>query len=300
MRDRLDALVSPDVGHELIVVIVAVAPLHRLDVAAVLLVELVDEFDGTVRLAPSAGDPLVPAGDHHERRVERQGTPPLLLEVQPPIDRAGGTVHRPVVEAPAAGVARAHVRHLPVADAEVLRHRDVDLLGRLRVLRVAVDLGIGRLPVPGVGRIHHGERPVGSAEREESPELGTAPGRRLAPRIIVPEEVEETDESARPGASTPRSPAIGSDRPGASVAGQGAARAGSSASTFTAPEESISSQSKLPATRREEAVHRRAFFNRMDSSEANRWDRPAPRSRRAGAKIVTTFAGLASVSHNDN
>ena len=47
-RDGADALVAADVGDELVVVGVAVAAGHGLDVAAELFVKLIDEGDGAV------------------------------------------------------------------------------------------------------------------------------------------------------------------------------------------------------------------------------------------------------------
>ena len=66
----VDAFITADVGDQLIVIVVAVAAVHRLDVAAELLAELVDECDRLVRPAEAAGDPFVPAGDEDERRIE--------------------------------------------------------------------------------------------------------------------------------------------------------------------------------------------------------------------------------------
>ena len=82
-----DPLKAPDVGDHLVVVIVAVAPLHRFDVATEFGVELVDERHrpGAVERhgggAEAAGDPLVPVGDEDESGVDLEGTSPLFVEI---------------------------------------------------------------------------------------------------------------------------------------------------------------------------------------------------------------------------
>src|SRR5579872_4756693 len=81
-RQQWRALISAHVPDKLPVVVIAMAAAHWLDIAAVLLVELVDELRSAAGLAPSSCDPLVPAGHHHERRVQRDGAFPLLAEVQ--------------------------------------------------------------------------------------------------------------------------------------------------------------------------------------------------------------------------
>jgi len=89
-----------------------VAGLHRLDVAAVFVVVLVDEecvgvaavFSGVlVPLGESAGDPFVPAGDEDELGVEFEGAPPLLGEVIAHVDGVGGGIFCAVVPASAVG-----------------------------------------------------------------------------------------------------------------------------------------------------------------------------------------------------
>ena len=76
----------PDVVDHLVVVVVRVPAPHRLGVAAVLLGELVDKRNGALGVAPAAGDPLVPAGDENELRVDLQRAPPLLLEIEAQVD----------------------------------------------------------------------------------------------------------------------------------------------------------------------------------------------------------------------
>src|SRR5947209_5148149 len=72
-RGLADALVAADVRDHLVVVVVAVAALHRLDVTAVRLVEGVDEHDGRANaqeLIVAGSEPLVPAGDENELRID--------------------------------------------------------------------------------------------------------------------------------------------------------------------------------------------------------------------------------------
>ena len=99
------------------------------------------------------------------------GTTPLLLEIVPVVDRAGCGVKPSVVEAAPASVTLAHVGHAPVALTQVLSHRDVYLLGPVRVVRVPVDLRVSGFPVPGVGRVDQLEGPVGTSQREKLPQF---------------------------------------------------------------------------------------------------------------------------------
>ena len=119
---------------------------------------------------------------------------PLLLEVPPVVDSPGRFVDGAAVKAAAPGVALAHIGHVAVALAEILGDGDVHLFRFLRIVHIAVGLGIGRLPVPGLLRVDHGEGPVGSAKGEELLQLGAGLGRvandqRLAlpvePEILV-------------------------------------------------------------------------------------------------------------------
>ena len=76
-RQRAGTPVAADLSHHLIVVIVAMSAPHRLDVAAVLLVELIDERDRTRLIerrgvVEAARDPLIPAGNEDERRIQFQ------------------------------------------------------------------------------------------------------------------------------------------------------------------------------------------------------------------------------------
>ncbi len=137
------------------------------------------------RARKTAGVPFVPAGDHDQRRIELVGPLPLFLEIGPAVQGRAGRIELAVVETAAAGVAVAHVRHPPVAGPQVLGHRDIDLLGLLRVVGVSIGLRVGRFPMPGIGRVDHLERPMGLAEREELLQLragllGIADHQRLA------------------------------------------------------------------------------------------------------------------------
>src|ERR1041384_7557395 len=79
------ALIASHLTDELVVVIVAVPAGHRFDVAAVLLIKLIDEHDrpfDAVKLGEPARDPLVPAGDKEEARILLQGPFPLLSDVK--------------------------------------------------------------------------------------------------------------------------------------------------------------------------------------------------------------------------
>ena len=83
----------------------------------------------------------------------------------------------------------------PSVCAQVLRDGDVHLLGLLRIIGVAVGLGIGGLPVPCQGRVDHGERPMGPAERKELAQLGTGLlGIADQKRLALPEEPELAKE----------------------------------------------------------------------------------------------------------
>jgi hypothetical protein len=62
---------------------------HRLDVAAELLVELVDEDRRAVLADEPPRRPLVPARHHHELRRQLQRPLPLLGEVIAVVHRAG-------------------------------------------------------------------------------------------------------------------------------------------------------------------------------------------------------------------
>ena len=173
-RDRRDgrhALVAADAGHELIVEIVAVAALHRLDVAAELLVVLVDEGRCS-RAGKTAGVPFVPAGHHDHRRIELAGPLPLFGKIGPAVQCRAGRIELAVVKTATAGVAVAHVRHPSVAGPQVLGHRNIDLLGLFRVVGVAIGLRVGGFPMPGVGSVDHLEWPMGLAEREKLLQLG--------------------------------------------------------------------------------------------------------------------------------
>ena len=70
---------------------------------------------------------------------------------------------------------------------------------------------------------------LGSSARIRETSYGPLPAGGL-PRGCLPEEVEHPDKTVGPGrGGPPRSPAIGSDRPSASVAGQAIPRTGSAA-----------------------------------------------------------------------
>ena len=102
--------VLPDIGDQLVVIVVGMAALHRFDVSAELLVVLVDEiafahFDfaaafaafgsgekvpflhllGVIRIRPVhlSGRPFVPAGHEYKFRIDLQRTLPLLIEIKP-------------------------------------------------------------------------------------------------------------------------------------------------------------------------------------------------------------------------
>jgi len=152
-----DALVAPDVGDELVVVAVAVAAPHGLDVAAVLLIELVHEHHGRFdagELVEPHGDPLIPAGDEHEPGVLLERPLPLLGEVQAEVHGAGPGVARAVVEAPPLGVRLTH--RSEAVPHGVLGHTDGHLLllaARVREHVLRVDLE----PAPHVGPRRAGE-----------------------------------------------------------------------------------------------------------------------------------------------
>ena len=119
-RQRRRAFESAHVRHQLPVIVVPVSALHGLDIPAELLVELVHEDQRTSRLAPAPGDPLIPAGDHDEGRLQLKGPLPLFLEVVSVIHGAGRGFFTPIMEAAPAGVAGAHVGDFGVLLAQIL------------------------------------------------------------------------------------------------------------------------------------------------------------------------------------
>lgn len=174
LRQRAGALVTADVGDHLVVIGVAEAALHRLDVTAEFRGELIDEkripgleFPArhghvAVLVDEALGDPLIPAGDEHKRRIHLQRPLPLLGETQP----LGGP---PLV-----------LRRLPSAvetaadgRGRVLGHAHADLLGLVRCLVPA-----GRL------RVVIEPRPLVAAVREPRVTLG--PGPRVTDREKPP------------------------------------------------------------------------------------------------------------------
>src|SRR5437764_11928903 len=74
-RERGRAFESSNVGHELPIIVVAVAAFHRLDVPAELLVELVHEHQRAVGPAKASRDPLIPPGDHYEWGLQIESPP---------------------------------------------------------------------------------------------------------------------------------------------------------------------------------------------------------------------------------
>ena len=96
--------------RQLIIIIVSVAAPHWLAVPAVFLNVLIHEQPARVitilvrvstPLGIAPGNPLVPAGNKNELRVDFQSPTPLLVEVQPQIHRAFAQVLLPVVPASA-------------------------------------------------------------------------------------------------------------------------------------------------------------------------------------------------------
>ena len=185
------AFVTADAVDELIIVVVVVEPGDGLDVAAVLLIELVDEDDRLAGTAELTGGPFVPARDHHEWRIEFLGATELFGKIMALIYGAGRGVATAGVKAAPAGIAVAHVHDFTVGDAEVLGDGNVDLFSGFGVGVVAVDLRVGGFPVPGVLGVHLGERPVGFAQGEKLLHLGVG-HRRIADqeRLFLPAKPE--------------------------------------------------------------------------------------------------------------
>ena len=134
-------------------------------------------------------------------------------KLAPRSNARAGRIELAVVETAPAGVAVAHVRHPPVAGPQVLGHRNIDLLGLVRVVGVAVGLRVGRFPMPGVRRVDHLERPVGLAERKELLQLraGLPWGRRSSAACLASGTTDPRSGPAcrdRRRSSVPSSPAL--------------------------------------------------------------------------------------------
>ena len=85
----------------------------------------------------------------------------------------GRDVLFPIVKAAPARVAFAHIGHLPVHRAQVLRHRHVHFFRGAGIHIVAVNLWIGGFPMPFIVSIDKLERPVRLPQGEELSDCGT-------------------------------------------------------------------------------------------------------------------------------
>ncbi len=79
-----------------------------------------------------------------------------------------------VVEATAARIAGAHAGDQPVAGPQVLGNRHADLFRLRRVVGIAINLGVCRLPVPGHLGVDLRERPVSPPQRKKRASSGPA------------------------------------------------------------------------------------------------------------------------------
>ena len=136
------------------------------------LVELIDKLDRSARLAPAAGDPLVPAGHHDKGRIEGERSRPLLLKVGTALDCARRFVVGTIVKTTASASTALILVTRPSLARKFCADQYVDLFRPIGIGGVAVSLGIGRLPVPGVLGVDLRERPVGAAKGEERPQVG--------------------------------------------------------------------------------------------------------------------------------
>src|SRR5262245_31816818 len=93
---------------------------HWLDIATELFVELIDEHQRSIELAPASGDPFVPASDHDEGRLQFEGSEPLFLEIVTVVYSVWSGVLDPVMETAPARVAGTHIGDLTVLLPQVL------------------------------------------------------------------------------------------------------------------------------------------------------------------------------------
>ena len=108
---RPHALVATDKTRKLVVIGIGMAAFHRLDVAAVLVVKLIDKHHRLlhpVELMVQPSNPLVPAGHKDQPRIFRQRSLKLLGEVEPMCDDPRPQIGRSVVETPAASPRLTH------------------------------------------------------------------------------------------------------------------------------------------------------------------------------------------------